>query len=153
MIAQGAERRRAERRVLAEYLSGKSLDEMANPIPKSAFCQSSDRGFAKAASGPSWNGWAVTAQNTRFQPAGAAGLPPEDVPKLKLKWAFGFPGATSASAQPVVFAGRVYVGSWEGDLYSLDAKRSEEHTSELQSLTNLVCRLLLEKKKKKKSNM
>src|SRR5437016_9306640 len=26
-------------------------------------------------------------------------------------------------------------------------KRSEEHTSELQSLTNLVCRLLLEKKK------
>src|SRR5262249_62123883 len=27
------------------------------------------------------------------------------------------------------------------------AKRSEEHTSELQSLTNLVCRLLLEKKK------
>src|SRR5262249_57808714 len=29
--------------------------------------------------------------------------------------------------------------------------RSEEHTSELQSLTNLVCRLLLEKKKKKSS--
>src|SRR5438046_4962658 len=28
--------------------------------------------------------------------------------------------------------------------------RSEEHTSELQSLTNLVCRLLLEKKKNKK---
>src|SRR5438046_10265637 len=28
--------------------------------------------------------------------------------------------------------------------------RSEEHTSELQSLTNLVCRLLLEKKKKHK---
>src|SRR5262249_61628477 len=30
--------------------------------------------------------------------------------------------------------------------------RLEEHTSELQSLTNLVCRLLLEKKKKKKNN-
>src|SRR5438046_6829224 len=30
--------------------------------------------------------------------------------------------------------------------------RSEEHTSELQSLTNLVCRLLLEKKKKIKKN-
>src|SRR5437016_7004419 len=29
------------------------------------------------------------------------------------------------------------------------AARSEEHTSELQSLTNLVCRLLLEKKKEK----
>src|SRR5437016_10743065 len=32
-------------------------------------------------------------------------------------------------------------------------KRSEEHTSELQSLTNLVCRLLLEKKKKKKKTI
>src|SRR5688572_14211147 len=31
-------------------------------------------------------------------------------------------------------------------------KRSEEHTSELQSQSNLVCRLLLEKKKKKKKN-
>src|SRR5258706_10479600 len=30
--------------------------------------------------------------------------------------------------------------------------RSEEHTSELQSLTNLVCRLLLEKKKKKQTH-
>src|SRR2546427_8963191 len=31
------------------------------------------------------------------------------------------------------------------------ASRSEEHTSELQSQSNLVCRLLLEKKKKKKA--
>src|SRR5438270_9772372 len=31
-----------------------------------------------------------------------------------------------------------------------DVDRSEEHTSELQSQSNLVCRLLLEKKKKKK---
>src|SRR5438046_6735722 len=34
---------------------------------------------------------------------------------------------------------------------ALDQRRSEEHTSELQSLTNLVCRLLLEKKKKKRT--
>src|SRR5688572_31934933 len=31
-------------------------------------------------------------------------------------------------------------------------ERSEEHTSELQSQSNLVCRLLLEKKKKKQNN-
>src|SRR5438034_3537186 len=31
-------------------------------------------------------------------------------------------------------------------------RRSEEHTSELQSHSDLVCRLLLEKKKKKKTN-
>src|SRR5205807_10562568 len=33
----------------------------------------------------------------------------------------------------------------------VDMRRSEEHTSELQSPCNLVCRLLLEKKKKKKT--
>src|SRR5688572_31373706 len=36
--------------------------------------------------------------------------------------------------------------SWDTD------RRSEEHTSELQSQSNLVCRLLLEKKKKKQLN-
>src|SRR5256886_10566381 len=36
-------------------------------------------------------------------------------------------------------------GALEGDLGDVD--RSEEHTSELQSQSNLVCRLLLEKKK------
>src|SRR5688572_31658490 len=35
---------------------------------------------------------------------------------------------------------------------SSDRHRSEEHTSELQSQSNLVCRLLLEKKKKKKKH-
>src|SRR5690554_7357569 len=34
----------------------------------------------------------------------------------------------------------------------INIKRSEEHTSELQSRPHLVCRLLLEKKKKKKTN-
>src|SRR5688572_31959905 len=34
----------------------------------------------------------------------------------------------------------------------LDSRRSEEHTSELQSQSNLVCRLLLEKKKKKQKH-
>src|SRR2546425_3470344 len=32
--------------------------------------------------------------------------------------------------------------------HAIDLRRSEEHTSELQSLAYLVCRLLLEKKKK-----
>src|SRR5205823_10197499 len=36
---------------------------------------------------------------------------------------------------------------------ALTLERSEEHTSELQSLAYLVCRLLLEKKKKKKKNI
>ena len=42
--------------------------------------------------------------------------------------------------------------NWVSDLhvYNITKTRSEEHTSELQSHSDLVCRLLLEKKKKKK---
>src|SRR5688572_31309268 len=41
----------------------------------------------------------------------------------------------------------LYIGIYEGAM-----GRSEEHTSELQSQSNLVCRLLLEKKKKKQKH-
>src|SRR5207302_9068823 len=47
---------------------------------------------------------------------------------------------------------RIFVNSMS-DLFHKDVRmRSEEHTSELQSRENLVCRLLLEKKKKKTKN-
>src|SRR5256885_12298006 len=39
--------------------------------------------------------------------------------------------------------------AWPATLRACSGARSEEHTSELQSPCNLVCRLLLEKKKKK----
>src|SRR2546421_9373918 len=42
--------------------------------------------------------------------------------------------------------------AWRGRKVRRVLRRSEEHTSELQSRSDLVCRLLLEKKKKKKKN-
>ena len=71
--------------------------------------------------GPAWNGWGNGLANTRFQSAAAAGLTAATVPNLKLKWAFGFPGGTSSFGQPTVVAGRVFVGSDIGYVYSLDA--------------------------------
>jgi polyvinyl alcohol dehydrogenase (cytochrome) len=44
------------------------------------------------------------------------------VRRLTLKWAFGFPDASSGWAQPTVAAGRVFVGSQNGTVYSLDAR-------------------------------
>ena len=123
MKAQAAERSRAQRRALAEYLSGKPLgSEFANTIPKSAFCASSSQVSRNALDGPAWNGWGVTITNSRFEPAEFAGITADDVPRLKLKWAFGFPGASSGGTQPVVVGGRLYVGDAEGDLFALDAE-------------------------------
>jgi polyvinyl alcohol dehydrogenase (cytochrome) len=71
---------------------------------------------------PSWNGWSADVTNTRFQTAKAAGLTADQVPHLKLKWAFGYPTGVSAFGQPAVASGRVFVGSDIGYVYSLDAK-------------------------------
>lgn len=67
-----------------------------------------------------WNGWGGT-NNARFQTAGAAGLTARDVPKLRLKWAFGFPGGGVSSSQPTVALGRVFVGSDNRVVYAIDA--------------------------------
>src|SRR5438046_1923744 len=53
-------------------------------------------------------------------------------------------------AEPALALGRTLIVLSCGALVD-NFDRSEEHTSELQSLTNLVCRLLLEKKKKRKN--
>src|SRR5256884_5453605 len=81
-------------------------------------------------------------------------------------WPQNIPGTSlrSDSVQQILFSfynGELYkisvnydpsstAGLTEGDMVkSISAKRSEEHTSELQSRLHLVCRLLLEQKKKK----
>ncbi len=66
-----------------------------------------------------WNGWGIDPENSRFQ--SNPGLTVEDLPRLKLKWAFGFPDQSSTSAQPTVISGRVFVGSSAGVVYMLSA--------------------------------
>jgi polyvinyl alcohol dehydrogenase (cytochrome) len=73
------------------------------------------------ANSSAWNGWADPA-NTRFQSAKAAGLSPATTSKLKLKWAFGFPGVSTAFGTATVFEGKVFVGANDGAVYSLDAR-------------------------------
>ena len=70
---------------------------------------------------PAWSSWGIDNGNTRFQAARGAGLTAAQVPNLKLKWAFGFPKGETSSSQPIVAAGRVFVGSDNGYVYALDA--------------------------------
>ena len=109
-------------------LAASASAQVASPAPEIGKC---DAGGAlpDPASLPMWNGWGNDAANTRFQNEKAAGLSAAQVPKLTLKWAFGFPGATSASGQPTVAAGRVYVGNTNSMVYSLDLKTGCTHWS------------------------
>src|SRR2546422_7613888 len=64
---------------------------------------------------------------------------------VSARWAFD-PGGSVRIMNPY---GQIRVIGWDVDSLAVAGRlRSEEHTSELQSRLHLVCRLLLEKKKK-----
>ncbi len=66
-----------------------------------------------------WNGWGGGVENTRYQPEPA--IRATDVSRLALKWAFGYPGASTVSGQPTIVDGRVFVAD-AGQVYALDAR-------------------------------
>jgi polyvinyl alcohol dehydrogenase (cytochrome) len=121
MQTQAADLNDEQKRRLAEYMGGRPLGSAAlgdaNQMPN--HCPADARRLDLDIS-PAWNGWGVDVRNTRFQDAKAAGITPAQIPGLKLKWAFGFPLGVSAFGQPSVAAGRVFVGSDIGYVYSLD---------------------------------
>ena len=118
MRVQGATLSGPERRAIAEYLGGTTL--AGDPTGASrGRCETS---ATLRLTGPSWNGWGATLENRREQSGAAAGLSAALLPRLKLKWAFGFPDATSAWAQPTVVGGWLFVGSQNGSVYALDAQ-------------------------------
>ena len=109
-----------ERQALVTYLNlGSHKAEAGAAIPASAYCSSP---FAWDGRAPSWNGFGAGLTNTRFQTTDAAGLTLADIPKLRLRWAFGLGDVTMARGQPVVVGNRVFAATAEGKLYALDAK-------------------------------
>ena len=113
----------AEKRSVAEYLGGRALDltDWGSAASMTNRC-ATNTPFENPGAGPAWNGWSADRANTRFQSGPSAGLDAGEVPRLKLKWAFGFPHGDTAFGQPSVVGGRIFVGSDIGYVYSLDAK-------------------------------
>ncbi len=109
-----------ERKAVAEFVTGKQLGAAQMQATLSNMCPQAPGEFTVDESTPQWNGWGASPANTRVQSAEKAGLTAEQVPNLKVKWAFGYPAGTVAS-QPTVVGGRVFVGTYRGQIYSLDA--------------------------------
>ena len=122
MKRQGAELDDAEKRAVAEFLSGNPVSPPPiESIPQAAHCQSVAPPVADPLTVPGWNGWGVDLRNSRFQTAEAAGLTADDVPRLRLKWAFGMPAVAVSGSQATIVGGRLLVGSQSGLVFSLDA--------------------------------
>ena len=97
-------------------------EELASGPANNGSCPTAGAPLSDISDTPHWNGWGVDPSQHRFQPGEMAQLSANDLPRLKLKWAFGFPGATRSVAQPTIVGGRVFIGSQGGEVYSLDAK-------------------------------
>ena len=111
-----------ERRTVAEFLGKRPLnDPAAGDVTKMTNRCASNPDLGDIAATPAWSGWGGPT-NARFQTASAAGLTAANVPRLKLKWAFGLPAGSSLYSQPAIAFGRVFVGSDDGVVYSMDAK-------------------------------
>jgi len=122
MIPMAVTMTAAERRAVAEFVTGKPLGQDLDLTPsRQAMCAATSQGPHDLLAEPRWLGWGNDLANTRFQDASAAGLTAAQVPRLKLKWAFGFPGDLTLNSQPSIAGGRVYVGSPGAKVYSLSA--------------------------------
>jgi polyvinyl alcohol dehydrogenase (cytochrome) len=126
MRPQGGRLSGLERRAVAEYLSGRPLGSDVTGAAVGR-CSAAALSREPAPTPFLWAGWSPAPTNTRFQSAKEAGLTAENVPRLTLKWAFGFPDATSAWSQPTVSGGRLFVGSQNGTVYALDPKTGCVH--------------------------
>lgn len=127
MASMAKERTDDERKAIAAFATGKSRNDQATaPAGSSGVCAQNaptlTATFSRALDGPRWNGWGADLNNSRFQPAAVAGMTAGQVPRLKLKWAFGFPGASAANAQPTVVGGLLFVGGGDRKVRALDAK-------------------------------
>jgi polyvinyl alcohol dehydrogenase (cytochrome) len=110
---------------LSRFVGGASAAQDTGP--SNGKCADASVSLADALAKPQWNGWGANLSQHRFQPAAMAQLGAEDVPRLKLKWAFGLPGATRADAQPTLMGGALFVGSRSGKVYALDARTGCTH--------------------------
>ena len=111
--------RRDEREAVAGYL-GQARRASPARAPQ-AFCRDRTRHAGRPAPRRSGTDGVRRATTRGSSPAALAGLTAEQVPRLKLKWAFGFDGDMSAFAQPTVIGGQVFVGSAGGVVHALRA--------------------------------
>ncbi len=108
----------AERRAVAEFLGGRPLEAAA--AGSSVTRCTTTAPFRGPTGTGEWNGWGNGSSNTRFAKDG--GINAKDLPRLKLKWAFGFASVTSARAQPALVGNRLFVASDAGDVHALDPR-------------------------------
>ena len=122
MVVQGSSLSDAERAAVAQFLTGRAPAVSVNSMNPNVGRCTTNTPLGDPTRGPSWNGWGNGITNSRYATKDSGGLTAADIPKLKLKWAFGYQNVSAARGQPAVVGGRVFTASENAELYSLDMK-------------------------------
>src|SRR6185436_5582143 len=110
-----------EKAAVAQFLSGRALAlPTANSMNPNVGRCTTNTPMSDPARTPSWSGWGAAITNARHAPTG--GLSAADLPKLKLKWAYGYHDVASARGQPAVAGGRVFAANENSEVVALDMK-------------------------------
>ncbi|MFT4823295.1 MAG: polyvinyl alcohol dehydrogenase (cytochrome) [Halioglobus sp.] len=109
-----------QKQQVAEFLTGQKLSDVTE-LALPAMCSAADKTFDRTAL-PKSEGWGVDLGNKRNFGSAQTQLTIDDMPELKLKWAFAYPDAVRARSQPAIAGGSVFVGSQNGSVYALNAE-------------------------------
>jgi polyvinyl alcohol dehydrogenase (cytochrome) len=120
MRNQGSKLSEQERIAVAEYVTHRSISSTSE-TPEPPRCTDSALKFDFGET-PVFPGWGLSTNNARAIPAAVAGLDKHRISELALKWAIAFPSAIRLQSQPALAGGAIYVGSENGNVYSLDRR-------------------------------
>ncbi len=120
MKQQGSALSAEEKRLVAGYVTGKALSAAPTVAAAGAENHCTAPPPPIVMSGKDWNGWGRDLENSRFQPE--PGIAAPDVSRLKVKWAFGYPGVTYTYGQPTIIGERLYVTSGKGTVFALNSR-------------------------------
>jgi polyvinyl alcohol dehydrogenase (cytochrome) len=118
MSVQGSSLTAAERAAVAQFLTGRG----GRGIDDRVECESLHGSHANDRSGACAGLDGLGQRRHQLPQCSAGRFSAADLPKLKLKWAFAYQGASTSRVQPALAGGKLFAASDNGELHALDPK-------------------------------
>lgn len=118
MRQQASKLTEEQREAVAQYITNKMLKTVV--MPDTAYTQ-----FSLKNNGDTvydYSGWGGNLEGTGFRTTQQAGITPQNVNTLQLKWSFAFPDESDVRNKPAVVGDWLIVGSQSGEVYALNRK-------------------------------
>ncbi|MEP6951589.1 MAG: PQQ-binding-like beta-propeller repeat protein [Ginsengibacter sp.] len=118
MRQQASSLTQEQREAVAQYITNKMLKTVV--MPDEAYTH-----FSLENNGDSlydYSGWGGDPEGTGFRTTQQAGITPQNVSTLQLKWSFAFPDESDVRCKPAFVGDWLIVGSQNGEVYALNRK-------------------------------